>query len=266
MSQPIIASFKRYEVKFFMTPAQREALMPELLEHFCIDEYGKHTISNLYFDTDTYDIIRTSIEKPIYKEKLRVRAYGVPQRGTGQVFVELKKKYDHIVYKRRIAAPVGEAMDFLTGGSAPQGVDQQIAREIAHFQEVHNHPVPKVYLSYDRIAMFGKENSALRITLDQNLLWRDTNLDLCSGSYGQHIIPRDLTLMEIKVPGAMPLWLSHALCKNEIYRTSFSKIGTCYKEFILPKAFPSHVAAAAYQLPGQVSGPAFLPSPAGNFA
>ena len=121
MSQNIISSFQRYEVKFFLTPQQREHLMPELEAHFKIDQYGLHTISNIYYDTDDYAITRDSIDRPVYKEKLRVRAYGVPKPETGQVFVELKKKYDHVVYKRRIAVPIGEANRFLQGDRTQMG-------------------------------------------------------------------------------------------------------------------------------------------------
>ena len=240
MGQPIISSFRRYEVKYFLTEQQRSALLPELEQYFRVDEYGLHTISNLYYDTDHYDITRESIDRPVYKEKLRVRAYGVPQKDTGQVFVELKKKYDHVVYKRRIALPVGEAQKFLEGGPIPEGVDPQIAREIQYFMECHQ-PRPRVYLSYQRIAMAGIENPELRITMDQNLLWRTEDLDLCLGSYGQHILPENMTLMEIKVPGTMPLWLAQLLSRHQIYRSSFSKIGTCYSRFILPDIFDKKV-------------------------
>ena len=240
MSQDMISSFQRYEVKFFLTPEQRECLMPELEEHFEIDRYGLHTISNIYFDTDNYAITRDSIDKPVYKEKLRVRAYGVPEPETGQVFVELKKKYDHVVYKRRIAVSVGDANRFLRGGPDPAGADPQITHEIRYFMQRYQ-PVPKVYLSYQRIAMAGRENPDLRITMDQELLWRDYDLDLCKGAYGQRILPENTTLMEIKVPGTMPLWLAHALSSHQIYRSSFSKIGTCYTRFILPDTFEKKV-------------------------
>ncbi|MDD6023848.1 MAG: polyphosphate polymerase domain-containing protein [Oscillospiraceae bacterium] len=245
MAGGIIASFQRYELKYFLTPEQREAIWPVLMEHFRVDSYGKHTISNIYYDTDQYDIIRESIEKPVYKEKLRLRAYGVPNLETGQVFLELKKKYDHVVYKRRIAIPVSEAYVFLSGGPAPPHSDPQITSEIGHFLDMH-HPKPKVFLSYDRIAMAGIENSDLRITMDSRLLWRTHEVDLCLGAYGNPLLPEDITLMEIKVPGAMPLWLAHLLSENQIFNTSFSKIGTCYKQFILPQIFkegtePAHV-------------------------
>ena len=240
MSQGIISSFQRYEVKFFLTPQQREHLMPELEEHFAVDQYGLHTISNLYYDTDCYDITRNSIDKPVYKEKLRVRAYGTPEPETGQVFVELKKKYDHVVYKRRIAVPIGAANRFMQGGPDPEGADPQITHEIRYFMQ-RTRPEPKVYLSYQRIAMAGRENPDLRITMDQELLWRAYDLDLCLGPYGQRILPEETTLMEIKVPGAMPLWLAQALSRYKIYRSSFSKIGTCYTRFILPDIFEKKV-------------------------
>lgn len=236
MSGNVITSFSRYEAKFFLTPQQLAQLMPLLEEHLSVDEYGKHTISNIYYDTDQYDIIRASIEKPVYKEKLRVRAYGRPDPENGTIFIELKKKYRHIVYKRRIVTTPPAARALLEQGAPPPGADPQITEEIAHFMTLHQ-PVPKVYLSYDRVAMFCKDNSELRITFDTNLLWRDSELDLCAGSYGVPIFPDDRILMEIKVPGAMPLWLSHALSRNRIFRTSFSKIGTCYSSFILPKIY-----------------------------
>lgn len=240
MAGGIITSFSRYEVKYFLTPAQQQALLPILKEHLSVDEYGQHTISNIFFDTEQYDITRASIEKPVYKEKLRVRAYGTPDSETGRVFVELKKKYRHIVYKRRIALSVPEAQAFLLEGTIPVSSDPQITREILHFMEMH-HPVPKVFLCYDRVAMFGREDPDLRITFDTNLLWRDTELSLCAGAYGRPILPDDRILMEIKVPGTMPLWLAHTLSELHIYHTSFSKIGTCYTKFILPEKFSKKV-------------------------
>ena len=239
----VITSFSRYEVKYFLTPAQKQALMPLLLEHFSVDEYGQHTISNIFYDTDTYEVTRASIEKPIYKEKLRIRAYGTPDPQTGKLFIELKKKYRHVVYKRRIVVSPPEAKAFLEEGTFPPQADPQITAEIAHFLAMH-HPKPKVFLSYDRIALFGLEDPDLRITFDTNLRWRDTDLDLCAGAYGAPILPDDRVLMEIKVPDTMPLWLAQALSENHIYRTSFSKIGTCYTNFILPQIFTKKVVTA----------------------
>ena len=232
----VITSFERYEVKYFLTEAQKNQLMPILQKHLDVDQYGLHTISNIFFDTDTYEITRASIEKPIYKEKLRVRAYGTPDPETGKVFIELKKKYNKVVYKRRIHLPVPEARAFLLEGKVPENTDPQITAEIKRFMDIH-HPKPKVFLCYDRFAMFGREDPDLRITFDSNLLWRDTDLTLCSGAYGEPILPDARYIMEIKIPGVMPLWLARALSDLKIYRTSFSKIGTCLKQFIIPNRF-----------------------------
>lgn len=238
----IISSFQRVEAKYFLTPEQKQALMPALEEHFSVDEYGKHTISNLYYDTEDFQIIRTSIEKPVYKEKLRLRAYGGPVRGDSQVFLELKKKYDHVVYKRRIAASLSEILEFLDGGGAPEHTDPQITHELRHFLEMYRIR-PRVYLSYDRVAMFGKEDHELRLTLDQNLRFRDRDLDLRTEPEGEHLIPEELTLMEIKIPGVMPLWLAHALSQAEVFQTSFSKVGACYTNFLLPKYISERVVS-----------------------
>ncbi len=240
MTDSIITSFSRYENKYFLTPQQQENLMPQLEKYLSIDAYGLHTISNVFFDTEQYDITRASIEKPAFKEKLRVRSYGTPDPEHGQVFVELKKKYRHIVYKRRIALLISEARAFLLNGVIPTTSDPQITREISHFMRLH-HPVPKIFLCYNRIAMIGKDNPNLRITFDTNLLWRGTDLNLCSGAYGTPILPDDRILMEIKVPNAMPLWLAHALSRQKLYQTSFSKVGSCYTSFILPKKFSRKV-------------------------
>ncbi len=240
MTGNVITSFSRYEAKFFLTPQQHSQLMELLRPHLSVDEYGKHTISNIYYDTDQFDLIRASIEKPVYKEKLRVRAYGKPDPETGTLFIELKKKFRHIVYKRRIVVTPPEARAFLDDGQAPAHADPQITGEIAHFMQFHR-PKPKVYLSYERVAMFSNEDPELRITFDTNLLWRETELDLCAGSYGTPLFPDERVLMEIKVPGAMPLWLAHGLSQLGVFRTSFSKIGTCYTSFILPKIFTERV-------------------------
>ena len=257
----VITSFERYELKYFLTEEQKSRLMPVLLERMAVDEYGEHTISNIFFDTDTYEITRASIEKPIYKEKLRVRAYGTPDPETGMVFIELKKKYNKVVYKRRIAVPVPAARAFLLEGKQPESADPQITREIARFMELH-HPRPKVFLCYDRMAMFSRENPDLRITMDTNLLWRDRDLSLCSGAWGDPVLPENRTLMEIKIPGVMPLWLSHTLSELRIFRTSFSKIGTCFKTFIIPEIFSKKEVNAPCLTP---SSPVVLhPSPSSS--
>ena len=192
-----------------------------------MDEYGEHTICNIYFDTPDYDLIRKSIEHPIYKEKLRLRSYGVPKGPDSKVFVEIKKKYDGVVYKRRIQLPLNVAEDYLYKGIHPQK-DSQILREIDWFLKT-NPVVPAVFLAYDRRAFAGVEDRELRLTLDKNIRCRRTQMHLAEGSDGEKILDDDLTLMEIKIPGVMPLWMANILSLLEIRPVSISKYGTFYK-------------------------------------
>lgn len=232
MSDKIQCSFERYEKKYFLTPAQQEDLLIRMKPYIKADDYGKYTICSIYYDTDDWQIIRESIEKPDYKEKLRVRSYGVPKED-GKIFIELKKKCGGIVYKRRMTAAAHMAEPFLNGLIPPNHFGQ-IGREIAWFQNFHK-TSPKVFIAYDRTAFAGTEDTELRITFDTNMRWRDTDLNLCHGDYGQPIISDDRILMEIKMPGVCPLWLSRLLSEEGIFPVSFSKYGTCYCENILRK-------------------------------
>lgn len=222
--------FQRYEKKYMLTRGQYAALLRGLEPYTKPDEYGQYAICSLYYDTDDFRLIRASLEKPLYKEKLRLRSYGVPGEDD-KVFVELKKKFDGVVYKRRVMMEAAQACAYL-GGSAECPEDSQIGREIDWFQRV-NQTKPKVFIAYDRAALAGREDPRLRFTFDTNLRWRDTDLDLRLGDHGAPLLPPDRVLMEVKLPGAAPLWLSRLLGENKIYPTSFSKYGTCYRENLM---------------------------------
>lgn len=221
--------FKRYEKKYLLTQIQYRKLRKLLDERMEIDEYGLHTICNIYFDTVDYSLIRTSLDKPVYKEKLRLRSYGVPRSGD-TVFVEIKKKFDGIVYKRRVSMTLEEAKEYLIYGKKPS-VQNQITREIDWVLKRYELS-PAVYIAYDRLAMYGKENENLRITFDQNIRYREELLELGEGSFGMNIIQGDMVLMEIKIPDAMPVWMSHMLSELSVSPASFSKYGECYKNYI----------------------------------
>ena len=180
-------SFARYEKKYLLTRTQRDALMARIGTHLKQDAYPVYTICSLYYDTDNYRLIRASLERPIYKEKLRVRSYGVPDTGDA-VFVELKKKYDGVVYKRRVTTPLPQVAPFLAGRLA-DGAFGQIGREIDWFQR-RNHAVPKAFIAYDRAAFAGSENDALRVTFDTGLRWRAEALDLTRGDWGSRFCRR----------------------------------------------------------------------------
>lgn len=230
MSNQIKHCFERYEKKYFLTPEQYRMFKEKLSPFIKADDYPTYTLCNIYYDTDDYRLIRASIEKPIYKEKLRVRSYGVP-KADSKVFVELKKKYDKVVYKRRITATPLFA-DALLKGINPVQQSTQITKEIEYFRQFYD-VKPKVFIAYDREAYQGVDNSELRITFDTNMRYRLDNLNLRAGDYGEPIIDTDNILMEIKIPGACPLWLSKLLNEFKIYPVSFSKYGQCYKEHIL---------------------------------
>ena len=223
--------FKRIEKKYMLTRPQREALLQAFTDRMQRDAFGRHTISNLYLDTDDFELTRRSIEKPVYKEKLRLRAYGVPGP-EDTVFLELKKKYKGVVYKRRMERNCRQAMDYLLRGKRPD-LGSQIAHELDYALRLYA-PRPQVYLCYDREAYFCPDNPDLRITLDENIRFRTQQVDLMRGAWGTPTLPDGTTLMEIKIPGAMPLWLADALDAQRIFPCSYSKVGTVYEQFIQP--------------------------------
>lgn len=232
MSPKTITTFKRTEKKYLMSPETYERLREALDPYMQVDEYGLHTICNIYYDTEHYDLIRTSLDKPIYKEKLRLRSYGIPNDDS-KVFIEIKKKYKGVVYKRRIMLPHSQAAAYLNEGIYPSHKDSQILHEIDYFIKFYQ-PKPKLFLAYDRIAMFGRADSRFRLTFDQKIRSRENRLSLTEGDDGTLLFgDKPLYLMEVKIDGALPLWLSHILTELEIYPVSFSKYGTIYGRKVL---------------------------------
>ena len=225
--------FKRYELKYLLTDGQRQRVMTAIEPFMEKDSYGKTTIRNIYFDTDSYALIRRSIEKPAYKEKLRIRSYRQAEPDS-TVFVELKKKYQSVVYKRRLSLSESEAMAWVTG-ACPISKETQISREIDYFRSLYGKLSPKVFLSYERDAFYSKDDKSFRVTFDTNILCRTTDLSLTSEAYGEQILPNNTCLMEIKCSGGMPLWMARLLSEERIYKTSFSKYGAAYSTLIFPK-------------------------------
>ena len=221
------AVFQRKEVKYLLNSVQLQTLMPILRLHMEPDVFPHSSIGNLYYDTPDYRLIRRSLEKPEYKEKLRLRSYGVPGSDS-PVFPEIKKKAGGIVYKRRVSMGCEDAMDYL-GGRCP-GPEGQIFRELDWMLNVYPELAPRVFLSYERDSWRGLDEPELRLTLDRDIFYRTYDLDLRWGFRGTPILFPDQTLMEIKIPGAAPMWLSHALSENGIFPTSFSKYGESYKQ------------------------------------
>lgn len=220
------AIFERTEKKYVITLQQKEQLLDLIKDKICDDEYGESTVCSLYFDTDDYRLIRTSIDKPMYKEKLRLRSYGTPQKNS-TVFLELKKKYKGIVYKRRETMTLNEADLYITKGIMPK--DTQIMREIDWAKTHYKNLLPRMSVCYDRNAYYSNVDKELRITFDKNVRYRNYDLDLSHGSYGEKILDNNTCIMEIKALYAMPMWLCEALNVLKIYPSSFSKYGTAYR-------------------------------------
>lgn len=225
--------FSRYEIKYMLTLEQKQKIMEIMKGYMSADKYGRSTIRNVYYDTDTYLLIRRSIGKPIYKEKLRVRSYEQADKDS-TVFVELKKKYKKVVYKRRISMPEKDAELWLAQKERCHK-STQISKEIDYFLDYYKTLHPVVFLSYEREAYYSDSDQSFRVTFDDNILCRQTDLSLTMGVYGTPILPNGKVLMEIKCSGGIPLWMTEFLSKEKIYKTSFSKYGTAYQTLIFPQ-------------------------------
>lgn len=219
--------FNRYEKKYLLTEQQYKAIRQRLESYMEEDQYGLHTIRNIYYDTEDDELIRTSLEKPKYKEKFRVRCYGEPNEES-DYFLEIKKKYKGIVNKRRIVMKPQEAKAYLENGEKPKE-QSQIFREVDYVWN-HYQLIPKAYLAYDRIALFGKEDSEFRVTFDQNIRSRDFALTLEKDTETTQLLKDGYYIMEVKISNAMPLWFVKILTELEIRSTSFSKYGNVYRK------------------------------------
>ena len=228
MAEPIV-TMKRHEFKYILNQEQTSLLKEKLKGHMEVDSYGLTSIASLYYDTADYRLIRTSIEKPDFKEKIRLRSYGLAKPGS-RVFLELKRKTEGIVYKRRVPTTEEAASKFFNY-EGDICADGQIAREIAYFRGYYERLVPACLIIYDRLAYF-EPNGDLRLTIDSNPRYRTSELNLSTSMEGISLLPNGYTVLEIKVQVAMPLWLTKILSDLKIYKNSFSKYGEAYKEQI----------------------------------
>jgi len=233
-----IEVFNRYENKYFMTEVKLSRVLAEVEQHMVPDKFNKdrrtYSISNIYFDTPDDYLIRTSLEKPKYKEKLRLRTYDVPGKND-MAFLEMKKKFNGLVNKRRTKIPLQDGYRFVANGgivNLSEGMNPQVVREISSMIQRYDLLEPKVMIAYDRLAYFEKGNPDLRISFDTNIRSRRDDLRLEEGNAGALFIPKGMWLMEIKTASAAPLWLTSLLAQEDIYKTSFSKYGCEYKNYI----------------------------------
>ncbi len=230
--------FKRTEKKYLLSAQQYRAFLAALEPFVKRDRYFESDIMSLYYDTPDYRLIRASIEKPVFKEKIRLRSYGVP-RSADDVFLEIKRKYKGVVYKRRSVMPLSRAAGF------PETArDTQIEKELAWCFDFYEGLAPQMLITYKRNAYTALSDPELRITFDSELLFRDYDLRLDKGIYGRKLLPHGERIMEIKIAGAIPLWLAGLLDELKIYPASYSKYGTAYLTLLSEKALGLHKITA----------------------
>ncbi len=237
---------KRYELKYLMDMRQTEYLRRKLSGHMKIDEFGLTSIASVYYDTPDSRLVRESMERPVFKEKMRLRSYGLATE-VSPVFLELKRKYDGVVYKRRVQSTIPEAEAFFRG-DALTGGETQIRKELEYFRNHYRNLIPSCLIIYDRTAYFEEEGD-LRLTIDLNPRYRTECLNLTDSMDGTSLLPAGWSILEVKVQGAMPLWLSEILSEGRIYKSSFSKYGEAFRQEYL-KAKRNVILLPAAALPG----------------
>lgn len=229
--------FNRVEEKYVITKEQYLSIVNQLKYYMLADEYSKNNkfyqICNIYYDTEDNNLIRTSLLKPVYKEKIRLRSYGIPSSNS-KVFLEIKKKYRGVVNKRRTVLRLNEAYSFANTGELPdvkEYMNTQVLKEL-QYSIKHYRIMPKVFLSYERRAFFGIEQNGFRVTFDRNIIARRDDVALECGVFGERVVPEDTIIMEVKYTHRMPLWFIAILRENSLDKTSFSKYGTEYTNYL----------------------------------
>lgn len=214
--------FRRHELKYMLSESQYRHILAAMRGRMQEDRHGQTTNFSLYYDTPDYFYARHSMGGPVYKEKLRVRSYGVAAPST-PVFVELKKKYCGVTYKRRITMRERESSSFIASGFCRER--SQISREINYLRNLHPDLQPSVLISYERRAFYDMSDHDFRVTFDRNILWRTNELNLHTGAFGAPLLQDGQILMEVKSGSAIPMWFVDILSSDHIYRISFSKYG-----------------------------------------
>jgi hypothetical protein len=221
-----IAVMQRYELKYLLDAHQADTLRRRIAGRMEPDQFGRTTIASLYYDTPDRRLVRASLEKPEFKEKLRARSYG-PADVESPVFLELKRKAGGIVYKRRVKATLAAVDGFLAGAEIPEG-ESQIGRELTAFRDRYRALEPACLILYDRTAYF-EPGGDLRLTIDEAPRYRVTDPTLTDFGGGTPLLPPGGAVLELKVQGAMPLWLARTLSEEGIRKTSFSKYGEAWR-------------------------------------
>ncbi len=226
------AVFNRKEIKYIITVEQKKELVKAMTGHMVKDRFSDSHIVSVYMDTPTHSLIRRSMEKPVYKEKMRIRSYGQASNGS-DVFIEIKKKYKGIVYKRRVEMQYENVVDYFEKGICEN--KNQIVKEMDYFKNTYENLKGAMYMSYYREAYTSISDSNLRITFDSEILARTSDVSVTSDIYGERLLDENNVVLEVKTLYGFPKWLNEFLSANRIYKTSFSKYGKAYKDLIVNK-------------------------------
>ena len=221
--------FRRIEKKYILDEKQYMLFKKSINENMVEDEYGVSTICNIYFDSEQYELVQHSITKPVFKDKIRLRSYNVPNLES-KIYLEIKRKYDGVVSKRRIEMMLKDFYKYMNNKNAIEA--NQVKKELDYYFK-HYELEPKMFLSYYREAFYGKEDRDLRITFDNNIIARDYDLNIEKGNYGVNILDKNKYIVEIKTLGAMPMWLVKVLDELQISPAGFSKYGEAYTQLVL---------------------------------
>ena len=235
--KPIETSFKRIETKYVVAKADLANLIEDLKIYLVEDDYPTSTISNIYFDTEQFDMIQEDGQGTKRKEKIRMRTYLNQVQPDSQVFLEIKSKdRADVGRKHRLLSTPQSITQFMTKGQLDSSIkDRMMIEKIQQLQEEYQQAIiPRMYIYYDRFSLKEKKEisgfpyNKIRITIDQNLTYRDENVSLFSGKDGFPLLNEDIVIMEIKAPGRKPQWLQDILDQYGLVEQKFSKYSCAY--------------------------------------
>lgn len=235
--KPIETSFKRIETKYIVAKTDLADLIEDLKTYLVEDDYPTSTISNIYFDTEQFDMIQDNSQGTKRKEKIRMRTYLSQVQPDNQVFLEIKSKDSTGVGRKyRLLSTPHSITQFMTKGQLDSSIkDQMMIEKIQQLQEEYQQAIiPRMYIYYDRFSLKEKKEisgfpyNKIRVTIDQNLTYRDNNVSLFSGKDGFPLLNEDIVIMEIKAPGRKPQWLQDILDQYGLVEQKFSKYSCAY--------------------------------------
>ena len=235
--KPIETSFKRIETKYVVAKADLANLIEDLKIYLVEDDYPTSTISNIYFDTEQFDMVQEDGQGTKRKEKIRMRTYLSQVLPDSQVFLEIKSKdRAGVGRKHRLLSTPQSITQFMTKGQLDSSIkDRMMIEKIQQLQEEYQQAIiPRMYIYYDRFSLKEKKEisgfpyNKIRITIDQNLTYRDDNVSLFSGKDGFPLLNEDIVIMEIKAPGRKPQWLQDILDQYGLVEQKFSKYSCAY--------------------------------------